>query len=190
MMIHKSRIRSIKFNIGASILLTATIGTALAANFAMGAPDIGTEFGQGVYELKACDSWIQLNVIAGSTGKNGAPAGYSALTGVSIEGLDATKCKNTHFTIGGIGAAGDDISIYRTDSSLSLCSNELCVPDRTSQTSFSLIINDLSQVSLVKTDGYHSLSFNNQTGVYIVSFKQPAVLASDIAQLTIQSSGI
>jgi hypothetical protein len=190
MMIHKGRIRSIKFNVGASILLTATLGTALAANFAMGAPDISTEFGQGVYSLKACDSWIQLNVIAGATGKNGAPAGLSALTGVSIEGLDASKCANTQFTIGAIGATQDEISLYRSDASQNLCSDQSCTPGTTSQTSFALSINDSSVVSLVKTDGYHSLSYNNQTGVYTVRFNQPAVLASEVAQLTIQSSGI
>jgi hypothetical protein len=190
MMINKRPGRSIKFNIGASILLTATIGTALAANFAIGAPNINTEFGQGVYSLKACDSWIQLNVVAGPTGTHGAPAGFSALTGVSIEGLDATTCANTKFTIGAIGSAGENISIYRTDNSAYLCSENSCVPESNSQTSFALTISDSSVVSLEKTDGYHSLSYNNQSGVYTVNFQQPAVLASDVAQLTIQSSGI
>jgi hypothetical protein len=190
MMIHKGRVRSIKFNVGASILLTVTIGTALAANFAMGAPDISTEFGQGVYSLKACDSWIQLNVIAGPTGKHGAPAGLSALTGVSIQGLDASKCANTQFTIGAIGAASKEISMYRTDAYNNLCSDQGCIPGNNSQTSFALAISSSSEVSQVSTDGYYSLTYNNQTGVYTVNFKQPAVLASDVAQLTIQSSGI
>ena len=189
-MIHKRPTRSIKFNIGASILLTATIGTALAANFAIGAPDISTEFGQGVYSLEACDSWIQLNVIAGPTGKYGAPGGFSALTGVSIEGLDASKCENTQFTIGAVGADAQDISLYRTDDSKNLCSDQICTPGSTSQTSFALTINDSSNVSLVQTDGYHSLSYNNSTGVYTINFNQPTILASDVGQLTIQSSGI
>lgn len=189
-MINKRPGRSIKFNVGASILLTATIGTALAANFAIGAPNLNTEFGQGVYSLKACDSWIQLNVIAGPTGQNGAPAGYSALTGVTIEGLDASKCANTQFMIGAIGSEGESISMYRIDDSSYLCSDNSCVPESNSETSFALAINDSSTVSLVKTDGYHSLSFNNQTGIYTVNFEQAAVLASEVAQLTIQSSGI
>lgn len=189
-MIHKGRVRSIKFNVGASILLTVTIGTALAANFAMGAPDITTEFGQGVYSLKACDSWIQLNVIAGPTGKYGAPAGYSALTGVSIEGLDASKCANTRFAIGAIGSNDEDIPLYRTDTSRYLCSDQRCESDTNSQTSFALSIDNSSVVSLAQTNGYYSLSYDDQTGVYTVSFKQPAVLASEVSQLTIQSSGI
>ena len=189
-MIHKGRIRSVKFNFGASILLTATIGTALAANFAIGAPNINTEFGQGVYTLKACDSWIQLNVITGPTGTHGAPAGYSALTGVSIEGLDASKCANTQFTIGAVDANVQEISLYRTDDSQSLCSDQSCTPGSTSETSFALSIDSSSAVSLVKTDGYHSLSYNNSTGVYIINFNQPTVLASDVGQLTIQSSAI
>jgi hypothetical protein len=171
-------------------LLTATIGTALAANFAIGAPNINTEFGQGVYSLKACDSWIQLNVLAGPTGTHGAPAGFSALTGVSIQGLNATKCANTEFTIGAIGAANQNISLYRNDNSAYLCSNQSCEPELNSRTSFALKIDSSSAVSLVRTDGYHSLSYDNQTGVYTVNFTQPAILASDIAQLTIQSSGI
>jgi hypothetical protein len=190
MMIHKRPTRSLKFNIGASILLTATIGTALAANFAIGAPNINTEFGQGVYSLKACDSWIQLNVITGPTGTHGAPAGYSALTGVSIEGLDASTCANTQFTIGAVGANAQEISLYRTDDSQSLCSDQSCTPGSTSETSFALSIDSSSAVSLVKTDGYHSLSYNNSTGVYIINFNQPTVLASDVGQLTIQSSAI
>ena len=78
---------------GAAVIVLASLGSSLASNVAIGDGDGTTEFGQGEFTVKVCDSWIQLNLISGTTGQYGAPAGLSALTGITIQGLDASKCK-------------------------------------------------------------------------------------------------
>ena len=85
---------------GAGVIVLASLGSSLASNVAIGSSDGTTEFGQGEFTLKVCDSWIQLNLLSGSTGAYGSESsGLSALTGITIEGLDASQCKSTKFTI-------------------------------------------------------------------------------------------
>ena len=176
---------------GASIILIASLGSVLAANIAIGNSDNTTEFGQGEFTLKACDSWIQLDLVNGATGQNGAPEGYSALTGITIQGLDASQCKSTQFTINVIGASNNMLPIYRTDQKVRMCTvNPVCVIGRTAESDLMFNVNSNAVVSLESPDDYHSMSYSSSTGSYTISFNQPGQLARDVSDLTIQSASI
>ena len=173
---------------GASIILIASLGSVLAANIAIGNSSNATEFGQGEFTLKACDSWIQLDLISGATGRNGAPEGYSALTGITIQGLDASQCKSTQFTIQAIDESMSPMPLYRTDGKTSLCSTTPCKIGTSAESDLVVQVNSSGVVTLSGSDQFHSLSFEDTHGIYSIQFARPAQLAADITDLIIQSS--
>ena len=176
---------------GAGIILLASIGSVLAANIAIGNSSQPTEFGQGVFTFKACDSWIQMDLVNGATGKNGAPSGLSALTGITIQGLDASRCKSTRFTIRAIDSSNKVLPIYRTDKKSQMCTvSPICVIGKSSESDLVIDVSSKGSVSLTDSDDYHSMSYSSSTGIYTISFDQPGQLARDVANLTIQSASI
>ena len=185
-----SNARLFKVYLGALVIVFTSVGSVLASGITIGNPYKNTEFGQGVYLIKACDDWVKLNLVAGATGANGAPAGYSALIGITIDGLDTAKCKSTKFTIGARNASSTLLPLYRTDKYKLLCADKACVIGKSAEGDFDLSISALQVASLTISDSYHTLSFSSQNGVFTVTFTQPAILATDISSLTIQSSSI
>lgn len=187
---YKERERIIKLYIGAFILVATGLGSILAANIFISTPSRGEEFGQGEYLIKTCDTWIRLDLQSGATGEAGAPEGFSPLTGISISGLDAKQCAGTTFSVGVIDKYGFDLPLYRIDGQVGMCSNVLCTDTVNSFNKFSLNIDAQGTVALQNTDLFHELAFDSNNGVYTVHFAQPAILARDIARLTIQSSNL
>ena len=176
--------------IGAAVIVIASLGSSLASNVAIGEGDGTTEFGQGEFTLKACDSWIQVNLISGATGQDGAPAGFSALTGVSIQGLDTSQCKSTQFTIQAFDQSVNLLPIYRTDGKSKLCSSSPCQIGKNSESDLVIQVSSTGIVSLSTLDQYRTMTFNSSSGIYQTEFTYPAQLALDIANLTIQSSAL
>ena len=175
---------------GAAIILTASLGSVLAANIAIGNSDNVTEFGQGEFTLKACDSWIQLGLIAGPTGQFGAPSGLSSLRGVTIQGLDASQCKSTQFTIQAMDESLSPLPLYRTDGRSSLCSTTPCIIGSTAESDLVVQVSSSGAVTLSGSDQFHSMSFDDEYGIYSIQFTRSAQLAADISDLVIQSSSI
>ena len=176
---------------GGAVIVLASLGSSLASNVAIGDGDGTTEFGQGEFTLKVCDSWIQLNLLSGSTGEYGSDSdGLSALTGVTIEGLDASQCKSTQFTIQAFDQSTNLLPIYRTDGKSKLCSSPPCQIGKTAESDLLVQVSSTGVVSLSPTNQYRSMTFDSTLGVYKILFTNPAQLALDIANLTIQSSAI
>ena len=183
-----SRPRVFRASLGLALILFTGVGSVLAANIAIGNSK-KLEFGQGVYTIKACDTWIQLNLVSGPTGQYGAPAGLSALTGVTVQGLMPSQCKSTHFTIQAIDTSNKVLALYRTDGKTILCSSSpACVIGKNSASDLVLTIDSQATVSLSNPDSYHQMTYNSSKGLYTFTFTQPGQLARDISTLTIQSS--
>ena len=175
---------------GAAVIVLASLGSSLASNVAIGDGDGTTEFGQGEFTVKVCDSWIQLNLISGTTGQYGAPAGLSALTGITIQGLDASKCKSTRFTIQAIDQSLNPLPIYRTDGQSNLCSSIPCQIGVNSESQLIFQVSSSGVVALTNPNQYRTMSFDDTFGIYEITFSKPAQLARDITNLTIQSSAL
>ena len=182
--------RALRALTGAVIILTASLGSVLAANIAIGNSDNTTEFGQGEFTLKACDSWIQLGLVSGATGQNGAPSGLSALTGITIQGLDASQCKSTQFTIKAVDEDLDSLPLYRTDGRFSLCSSSPCTIGVNAESDLVVQVSASGAVALSGSSSSRSLSFDDETGIYRISFSRAGQLARDISNLTIQSASL
>ena len=130
-----------------------------------------------------------MDLVNGATGKNGAPSGLSVLTGITIQGLDASKCKSTRFTIRAIDSSNKVLPIYRTDKKSQMCTvSPICVIGKTAESDLVVEVSSRGSVSLSDSDDYHSMSYSSSTGIYTISFDQPGQLARDVANLTIQSA--
>jgi hypothetical protein len=175
---------------GGAVIVLASLGSSLASNIAIGDGDGTTEFGQGEFTVKVCDSWIQLNLLSGTTGQYGAPAGLSALTGITIQGLDASQCKSTRFTIQAIDQSLSPLPIYRTDGKSKLCSDTLCQIGVSAESELVFQVSSAGVVALNNPNQYRTISFDDTLGIYEITFAKPAQLARDITNLTIQSSAL
>ena len=175
---------------GSAVIVFASLGSSLAANIGIGTTSGTVEFGQGEFTLKACDSWIQLNLISGSTGQNGAPSGFSALTGITIVGLDASQCKSTKFSIQAFDQSVNLLPIYRTDGKSKLCLEISCQIGKSAESDLLVQVSSSGVIALSPTDKYRTMTFDSTLGVYKILFTNPAQLALDIANLTIQSSAL
>jgi hypothetical protein len=182
--------RAVRALAGAGVVVLASLGSALASNIAIGNPDGEVEFGQGEFTLKVCDSWIQLNLLSGATGQYGAPAGLSVLTGITIQGLDASKCKSTKFTIAARDQGSNPLPLYRTDGESNLCSTSPCQIGDTAESDLVFQVSPSGVVALVSPNQYRTLSFDSSLGIYKIEFTKPAQLARDITNLTIQSTAL
>ena len=176
---------------GGAVIVLASLGSSLASNIGIGDSEGKTEFGQGEFTLKACDSWIQLNLLAGSTEDyDDDTEGLSALSGITIEGLDASRCKSTKFTIQVIDEELNPLPIYRTDGKSNLCSSAACTIGRNSEAEIVVAVTSSGRVELDNPDQFHELIFDDSLGIYQIAFAQPAQLARDVTNLTIQSSAL
>jgi hypothetical protein len=189
-MAHSSRERTIKLYLGAFILLVTGMGSILAANIVVSSSSNGQEFGQGEYRIKACDTWVTLDLIEGATGEGGAPEGFSPLTGITIQGLDTKQCAGTKFQIGALEQHGIQLPLYRTDGLAQMCGQNDCQIDLSENQQVSVSIDPQGNVTLLPQDEFHTLNFDEQTGAYRVLFSQPGILANDVGRLTIQSQGL
>jgi hypothetical protein len=177
-----------KLFLGIAVLVLVGIGSIVAANITLIAPNTKSEFGQGVYKIKACDSFIRMDLVSGATGELGAPAGLSPLTGISISSLDSRVCQGTTFTINAYDTGSQQTPLYRTDGQVALCRDVPCTPGTTSQNDLVVNIDAAGAVSLGNPDNFHSISFDATTSVYKISIVQPTILANEVGRLTIQSA--
>jgi hypothetical protein len=182
--------RAVRALAGAGVIALASLGSALASNISIGSSAGEVEFGQGEFTLKACDSWIQLNLLSGATGQYGAPAGLSALTGITIQGLNAAQCKSTQFTIAAIDQGLNPLPLYRTDGKSQLCSSNPCQVGVTAKSDLIFQVSSSGVVGLRTADLYRTMTFDSSLGIYKIVFTKPAQLARDITNLTIQSTAL
>jgi hypothetical protein len=178
----------VKLSLGLAILAVVGIGSIVAANITLLKPNSKSEFGQGIYKIKACDSFIRMDLISGATGELGAPAGLSPLTGISISSLDSRVCQGTTFTINAYDTAAQQTPLYRTDGLVALCTTVPCTSGTNSQNDLTINIDATGAVSIGNPDAFHSIAYDTNTGIYKISIIQPAILANEVGRLTIQSA--
>jgi len=178
----------VKLYLGVALIATVGIGSILASNITLFKANSKSEFGQGIYKIKACDSFIRMDLISGTTGELGASPGLSPLTGISISSLDSHVCKGTTFTINAYDTTAQQTPLYRTDGQIALCKDVACTPGTNSQNDLIVDIDSTGAVALGNPDEFHAIAFDPQTSIYRISIVQPTILANEVGRLTIQST--
>jgi len=190
---------SSKFIIGFGLLALSVVGVTFASNLSIGSGN-RLEFGQGLYQITACDQWvgIKLNPTAASYG------GQSRVANVNISGLDVLdtgKCQGVNFRIQLRDASNTVMSLFedRTGASPHILVDRLLfnisnpATDRRNALSFysgygAMVTSSISGTGGFAYDNSQYLSYNGSTGIYTIIFNYPQATMSAVYSLTVQSA--
>ena len=136
------------------------------------------EFGQGVYNLRVCDDFININLGATSVDQGGT----SKVNRLIINGFDSMKCKNRNFTI----------KIFKANSETPADLFNIASPNKANRVK--ITVSATGAVTLINMadqnvgtgDSYHSIAY--ASGVYTITFVDPLLPVPDVSRTTIESA--
>jgi hypothetical protein len=187
--------RKFKLFGGIALLVYAVIGAALAQTITLNTNG-RVEFGQGVVTLKACDSFISINLAPSSatfsgTKANGSPyVNASRVKNVRFSGLDTKKCAGKRIKVqlfDNINAAA--MNLYSDAGSISVNYAILVVDSNQNVDRGDAItlLNGKGQ-NIGYFDSYQFLDYDPDTAVYTLIFSSPLALMSDVYRLTVETT--
>jgi hypothetical protein len=179
------------------------ITTTVAANITINSGK-KAEFGQGLYQVKACGQFVSIFLDSTDTSYNidGLPgSGYSNISAIRVYGLDTVKCAGTTIRI----------KLYKSGQTapLQIYTNAepggYECPDTTNCGYAQLVLvvaanatqaNAKNNVSLLsysggnvgKFDDYQALTYDTASGSYTVGFTYPRASMSWFSYLTLESA--
>lgn len=179
------------------------LGTTLAANISLNGGS-RKEFGQGIYQIKACDQWVGIGLTSGSGSEN------LYVKNLKLYGFDPRLCLSREFVIKLFPSGSTTpLPLYvdetTTGSSLGDTTTALKLIDTSTAYSSSFptfgIFTDpyhawsakaVTLVNALGTNvGYYSKWMNIRyatDSIYTVTFIYPAALVAQVASVTIESA--
>lgn len=173
-----------KFLIGLAIVIM-TVGTTLATTLTININNRVT-FGQGIYQIRACDGWIKISFEKTDTASGVMDNGtrVQAVSAVNIDSFNSLACKNTNFKI----------KLFKTGVSTAL--NLYTQEDSTPSNQVWLSVDNSGLVTLLDTSGTDlgefgdtavGLGMDSDTGRYTIYFFTPLQPASNVNSYTVES---
>jgi hypothetical protein len=187
--------RKLKLFGGIAFLFYGVIGVVLAQTITLNTNG-RVEFGQGVVTLKACDSFIAINLAPTSATFSGTKANGSAY-------VNASRVKNIKFSgLDTRACAGKRIKVQLFDNINSSAMNLYTDADTISVNYAILVVNSnkntdrADAITLLNGkgqnvgyfDSYQFLDFDPDTAVYTLIFANPLALMSDVYRITVETS--
>ena len=184
-----------KRNIGIFILICGLFGATFAANISLGGSR--KEFGQGIFQIKACDQWVGIGLTTGQGSQN------TYVANVRVIGLNPRACRNTLLRIKFFAAgATEPMNMYYgagntpalsdsvTATSLVLRVTNTAYPG----TNYAAWANDA--VTLIDprgrdagyADDYEMIEYVPETAVYSVILTYPTAVATSVKNITIETA--
>ena len=176
-----------------------TLSTTVAANVTLNKGKI-TEFGQGLYQVKACDQFvtIYLDTTFGYAQDGTAGSGYSDISGIRIYGLDSVACKGTTLRLKFYPATGNPMQMY-TNSATYQCTDttncgyaQLVLVDAANSTQATaannLTLLDYSGANIGKFNDDLALDYDPVSGSYGVTFTYPRASMYFYSKVTLESA--
>jgi len=167
------------------VILVLTVGTTLARLFTINTNNRVT-FGQGLYQIRACDGWIKISFEKTDTA-NGVMDGGSrvqAVSSVNIDSFNSLACKNTNFKI----------KLFKTGVATAL--NLYTQENSTPSSQVWLSVDNSGVVTILDTSGTNlgefgdsavGLGMDSVTGRYSIYFFTPLQPASNVNRYTVES---
>lgn len=168
-----------------AILVFVTLGTTLASTLTINTNNRVT-FGQGIYQIRACDGWIKITFektdTAGGVMDNGSMV--QAVSAVNIDNFNSLACKNTNFKI----------KLFKTGVSAAL--NLYTQEDTTASDQVWISVDNSGVVTLLDKSGTNlgeygdtavGLGMDSDTGRYTIYFFTPLQPASNVNSYTVES---
>lgn len=189
-----------KINLAIFLIITTALSGTLAANISLSGGR--KEFGQGIFQIKACDQWIGIGLTAGSGVEN------PYVKNLKMYGFDPRLCIGRIFNIklfpegsttplnlyidegatSGSTETATQLSLMDTSTTFS---GSYSGPGGTGYAGWAA-----DAVTLVNKQGanvgwysdYLSIDYDSNKGIYTVIFAQPRALVAQVATVTIESA--
>jgi hypothetical protein len=166
-------------------LLVITVGTTLATTLTINTNNRVT-FGQGLYQIRACDGWIKISFEKTDTASGVMDGGtrVQAVSAVNIDSFNSLACKNTNFKIK-LFKTGVPTALFLYTQENSTDSNQVW-----------LSVDNNGIVTLLDTSGTNlgefgdsavGLGMDSETGRYTIYFFTPLQPASNVNSYTVES---
>jgi len=179
------------------------ITTTVAANITINGGK-KAEFGQGLYQVKACDQFVSVYLDSTDTSYNadGTPgAGFSDISAIRLVGLDTVKCAGTTIRIKFYQAnQSAPMQIYTNANpggyecpDTTNCGYAQVVMVVAANATQANAKNNVSLLSysganVAKGDDNQALIYDTPTGSYTVAFTYPRASMSNFSYLTLESA--
>jgi hypothetical protein len=180
-------------------LILGVLGSSFAANITLNSGQ-RKEFGQGIYQIKACDQWVGIGLTVGA----GTQSNY--VKTVRLFGLDPRLCKGNIFRIKLFPTGSTTpLNMYKgagTTSALSDSVTATTLVTRITNTAYTgstksaydawaydaVTLVDPQGRDISYGDDYETIDYAIDTGVYTIYFTYPMALAAQVASVTIESA--
>ena len=191
----------LKINLAIFLIVTTALSTTLAANISLNGGQ-RKEFGQGIFQIKACDQWVGIGLTAGSGVEN------PYVKNLKMYGFDPRLCVGRIFRIK-LFASGSTtpLNLY-IDSGATAGTTETATQLSLVDTSTAYSSNyngpggtgyvgwAADAVTLVNKQGanvgwysdYLYIDYTDTSGIYTIVFAQPRALVAQVASVTIESA--
>ena len=192
-----------KIAIAILLITTAALGSTFAANISLNGGQ-RKEFGQGIFQIKACDQWVGIGLTAGTGTEN------NYVKNVKLYGFDPQLCLGRVFRIKlfstgsttalplyvdetstGLSTGDTTTTLSLLDTSTAYSSSYPIYPNMTAYQSWSAdavtLINALGANVKYNTK-WLNISYVKDTGVYVIILKSPAALVGQVGSVTIESA--
>jgi hypothetical protein len=194
-----SRSKRAKVNLGIFLAVLGILGTTLSANISLNA-GAKREFGQGIFQIKACDQWVGVGLTSGQGAQN------TYVANVKLYGLDPRACKGTIFRIkffpsgsttpmnmylgaGPTSAATDSVTattLVTKITNVAYTGNNSTQYDAWAYDAVTLI--DPQGRDIGFADNYELIDYFPSTGVYSIIFTYPRAVAAQVSSVTIETA--
>jgi hypothetical protein len=194
-----SRSKRAKLNLGIFLAVLGILGSTLAANISLNA-GAKREFGQGIFQIKACDQWVGVGLTSGQGAQN------TYVANVKLYGLDPRLCKGTIFRIkffpagsttalpmylgaGASTAATDSVtatSLITKITNVAYTGTNSTQYDAWAYNAVTLI--DPQGRDIGYADNYELIDYFPNSGVYSIVFTYPRAVAVQVSSVTIETA--
>lgn len=180
---------------GAALLTYAVIGAGLAQTISINGNG-AVEFGQGVVQLKACDSFITISLYPSPATYSGTRANGQAYTNMSharsmrLTGLDTRACAGKKIKIQLFnGESTTAMSLYTDASSLTVNRAILAINSNNtvSREDALTLVNGKGQ-DIGYFDSYQYVDYDANRAEYTVIFTYPLALMADVTRVSLEST--
>jgi hypothetical protein len=184
-----------KLNLGIFILICGVVASTFAANISLGGSR--KEFGQGIFQVKACDSWVGIGLTSGQGTQS------DKVANVRVIGLNPRACRNTLLRIKLFGTnPSAPLTMYYGAGNTQALSDSVTASSLVlritntaySGSNYSAWANDA--VTLIDplgrdagyADDYEIIEYAPSNGEYSVMLTYPIALSADVKNITIETA--
>ncbi len=194
-----NRSKRARLNAGIFLLVAGVLSTTLAANISLNSGP-KREFGQGIFQIKACDQWVGVGLTTGQGAQN------AYVYNVRLIGLDPRLCKGTIFRIkffptgsttampmylgAGTTTATND-SVTATTLVTRITNTAYTGTNSTQYHAWAydaVTLIDPQGRDIGYADNYEFIDYNSNNGVYSIIFTYPRAVAAQVASITIETA--